>query len=202
MQAFGYTDISSIGRLKISPPQSGQAVSVLQKTGALFPPKVGPSNPKDVSTTIAMEVARAGGPGRFIRGTPVIDSRSMGRPALPKAGPTALEIKAMEATALEFTALSASVIPIGVAYWFGTDIVLEDNAVVLLDSDLKSLVIIAETLTVGQNVSISWARPPATWPAVPAKPPTPPDWEQATTVGSERGRDGSNGLPGGQGPHG
>ncbi|HKR11389.1 MAG TPA: hypothetical protein VJT15_04990 [Pyrinomonadaceae bacterium] len=98
--------------------------------------------------------------------------------------------------------VESNIVPIGVAYWFGTEIVLDNNSVVLLDTDVKSLVIIAETLTIGQNVTISWVRPPATSASVPAKPPTPPDWGQATSVGSERGRDGSNGIAGGQGPHG
>lgn len=97
---------------------------------------------------------------------------------------------------------ASNVVPIDVAYWFGSEIILDNDSVVLLDSDVKSLVIITPKLTVGQNVKISWVRPPATFPAVPTKPATPPDWSQATSVGSERGRDGSAGMTGGQGPHG
>lgn len=197
IQAFGYTNISAIGKLKISRPQAGQTVSVLQKTGALFPPKVGPSSPTEVFTGIATETARVGRFRDFAKGPPIIDSKILVRPTVVKGQSIAPDLMATAAANI-----AASVIPIGVAYWFGTEIVLEDNSVVLLDSDIKSLVIIAETLTVGQNVSISWARPPATWPTVPTKPPTPPDRGQATSVGSERGWDGSPGLAGGQGPHG
>jgi lysophospholipase L1-like esterase len=192
IQAFGYTDISAIGRLKISRPQAGQSVSLLQKTGVLFPPKTRPIETTEVFSGTAVQTARPGVFQGLTRGVPFTNAQNLVMPTDPK----------LASPVFTATTAAAHVIPIGVAYWFGTEIVLEDNSVILLDSDVKSLVIIAETLTVGQNVSISWVRPPATSAAVPTKPATPPDWEQATSVGSERGRDGSNGIAGGQGPHG
>jgi lysophospholipase L1-like esterase len=190
LQALGHTDISAIGKLRISAPQVGQSVSVLQKTGVLLPKKVGPLTATEVLSGLATATLRVGGSTRITPGALATATENLVIP-VASVGASASQLKT-----------SSNVIPIGVAYWFGTDIVLDDNSVVLLDSDVKSLVIIAETLTVGQNVSISWVRPPTTSAAVPSKPPTPPDWGQATSVGSERGRDGNAGTAGGQGPHG
>jgi lysophospholipase L1-like esterase len=73
---------------------------------------------------------------------------------------------------------------------------------VVLASDVKSLVIIAETLTIGQRVTISWDRPSKPASTVPSKPGPPPGYDQATGPGSARGRDGYAGYVGGPGESG
>jgi lysophospholipase L1-like esterase len=186
LQAFGHTDLSKMGKLTIGAPQAGQSVSILQKTGVLLPKNKGPLvvDPK-IITGVATRSLKPGVFTSLAGSALVTDSQNLSISVVAKG-----------------EAKTSNVVPIGTAYWFATEIELEDNTVVLLDSDLKSLVIIAETLKVGQNVSISWVRPPLTSASVPQKPSTPPDWSQATSVGSERGRDGSAGMAGGQGSHG
>jgi len=189
LQALGHTDLSTMGQLRIGAPQLGQNVSVLQKSGALLPRRIGPL-PIELSSNLVSATMKTSVLKRSTQGAPIIEQPDLVNPADSTAVP-ASQLK-----------ISGNVVPIGVAYWFASEIILDDNSVVLLDSDVKSLVIITPKLTVGQNVTISWVRPPTTFSAVPTKPATPPDWSQATSVGSERGRDGSAGMAGSQGPHG
>ena len=85
------------------------------------------------------------------------------------------------------------VVPMSMAYWFGTEIILEDDTTVVIASDVKALVIITPKFTIGQRVTISWERPPLTPDNTPPKPRTPDGYPQADGVGSERGRDGALG---------
>ncbi len=183
IQGFGHTDISAMGNLTIGTSLK-QAVTVIQKPGVLFPANrpVFQTRQQMISG-IAMRSTKAGIFEAVKGGAMITDSQ-------PLPVPNGSLLK------------TASTIPINVAYWFGTNIILEDDTTVILSTDVKSLVIIAYTLTVGKNVTITWERPPSISAAVPQKPGTPGDWAQATSVGSERGIDGTPGMAGGQGPHG
>ena len=184
LQAFGYFDISTLGKLTLG--IQGQPTTLLQKSGALFPttkPHPFEDKMEMLSGTVRMN-AKLGKVETISGAAWVTASKNL---PVPSGGKMATK----------------SLIPINVAYWFGTNIVLPDDTKVVIDASVKSLFIIANTLTIGQRVSISWAEPPATWADVPRKPGTPEDWNtiQADGLSSERGKDGSTGLVGGQGPN-
>ncbi|HST23187.1 MAG TPA: hypothetical protein VLR90_18835, partial [Blastocatellia bacterium] len=177
LQSFGRTDLAALGQLRIG--SGGKPVTVLQKSGVLLPTRRGPF--KDATDLLFGVAMRSTNRGVFaaVSGVAVVTDSQQ-----PPVSP------------------NAKTVPLDLAYWYGTEIILEDDTTVVLASDIKSLVIIAQTLTIGKNVSISWDRPSAVSPSVPLKPGTPEDYPQADGVWSERGRDGFFGLPGGQGAHG
>lgn len=181
LQAFGYTDLATLGNLMLG-PQAGQNMVILQKSGVLFPTPQGPYQTKqEMLSSFATKSTKAGVFDNITGAVVVTDSKN----PLVQPGDGRREPR--------------SLIPINVAYWFGTQIVLQDDTTVVLASDVKSLVIIAETLTIGQRVTISWDRPSKPASAVPSKPAQPPGWDQATGAGSNRGRDGYSGYAGGPG---
>lgn len=179
LEAMGYSDLATLGNLDIG-LKGSQHVAILQKSGVLLPGPNAIFQPNPVALSGQARKCNPAGVFENITGTVLVtDSK---KPMLP--GNIRAEIN------------------LNVAYWFGTQINLQDNTTVVIDANVKSLVIIAETLIIGNNVTISWDRPSSPMPLVPSKPGTPPSWPQATSIGSERGRDGYPGTTGGQGTHG
>ncbi len=185
LQGFGYSDIATLGKLSVG-SQQGVSTTILQKSGVLFPTETGSIGDKlEMLSGVARRSTKNGAFENITGAVHVIASRNM--PVLQEGSRGATQ----------------NLIPINTAYWFATQIIIQDDTTLILDSSLKSLVIIAESLTIGKRVTISWDRPKETSsPSVPLKPATPPDWPQATSVASLRGRDGSSGMTGGQGTHG
>ncbi|MEH7308586.1 SGNH/GDSL hydrolase family protein [Neobacillus drentensis] len=104
-----------------------------------------------------------------------------------------------------YAASSASVtsqINIDTAYWVATEINLQDNTTVVLKQPQRYLILIAEKITVGQNVTFTWERPTKASPAKPWKPATPPQAPTSSTLAGINGTNGTYGVKGGRGPDG
>jgi lysophospholipase L1-like esterase len=176
LQSFGYTDLAALGELKVG--LNGKPVTVIQKSGVLYPK---PRLFQDASEQLSGIAMRSSTRGAF-------------------AGISGAALVAN--TEQPPSSANAKVVPLDVAYWYATEIILTDDTTVVLAANVKALVIIAQKLTIGKNVSISWEHLPATAALIPTKPGTPADYPQASSVGSERGLDGASGYVGAQGTSG
>lgn len=87
--------------------------------------------------------------------------------------------------------IKTSQINVDTAYWVATEINIQDNTTVVLKQPQHYLILIAEKITVGQNVTFTWERPSKSSPATPWKPATP---QQAATSTSLEGITGTNGT--------
>ncbi len=93
---------------------------------------------------------------------------------------------------------SLIVTPISTAYWAASWIDLADDTLVVLQQPVTSLVIIAEKITIGRNVTFTYERPlPVNVPGKPAKPPKPAQAPTATSIDKP-----APGTPGTPGTHG
>jgi hypothetical protein len=71
-------------------------------------------------------------------------------------------------------AASATSIPINTAYWVANTIALAADTTIVIQSDIRYLVIIANSIAIGTNVTLTYDEVPvANPPGVPAKPPAP-----------------------------
>ncbi|PGY09073.1 IPT/TIG domain-containing protein [Bacillus sp. AFS031507] len=93
-------------------------------------------------------------------------------------------------------------INIDTAYWVATEINIQDNTTVVLKQPQRYLILIAEKITVGQNVTFTWERPTKASPAKPWKPGTPPQAPTSSTLVGINGTNGTHGVKGGRGPDG
>ena len=184
LQAFGHTDLATLGKLTLG-PQPGQNLPILQKSGILLPAPQGPYQAKQ--EMLSGLATKKKDTGAFVNITgPAVVTASTNLLVQPGDGRGDLR----------------NLIPLNTAYWFGSTIFLQDDTTVVLASEVKSLVIIAETLVIGQRVTVSWDRPSKPASPVPPKPGQPPGWDQATGAGSNRGRDGYSGYAGATGEDG
>ncbi|PYP91835.1 MAG: hypothetical protein DMG65_05910 [Candidatus Angelobacter sp. Gp1-AA117] len=102
------------------------------------------------------------------------------------------------------TARALIISPINTAYWAASWIELADDTLVVLQQPVTSLVMIAEKITIGHNVTFTWERPlPVNVPGKPAKPPKPGRAPTATSIDKPpAGTPGTAGIPGdAQGTH-
>lgn len=86
-----------------------------------------------------------------------------------------------------------SILPWPWAYWGGTEIVIADDTLIILKQPVHYLVMIAEKITIGNNVTLSWEQPPIT-----IKEPEPAEKKLSTPNTSiymqgTGGKDGVNG---------
>lgn len=96
------------------------------------------------------------------------------------------------------SAASATSIPINTAYWVANTIALAADTTIVIQSDIRYLVIIANSITVGTNVTLTYDElPVANPPGVPAKPPAPSS-TPATPDSFSDGYVGYEGSPGTQ----
>lgn len=94
--------------------------------------------------------------------------------SLVRVGGIAKVLNSVQLTAHPTEWLTAESLPVNTAYWAASWIDLADGTVVVLQQPVMSLVIIANKITIGKNVTITWERPlPAYVAAKPAKPPKP-----------------------------
>ncbi|MBT2687376.1 SGNH/GDSL hydrolase family protein [Bacillus sp. ISL-47] len=91
---------------------------------------------------------------------------------------------------------STNTVPIDTAYWAAEEIDLEDNTLVILKYPQKHLIILAEKITVGKNVTFTWERPNIQKPAKPAKKSQVQGFQTSTTLGGITGKDGIAGIKG------
>ena len=127
-------------------------------------------------------------------------------PVLQPAGGQATILKAIPLPSKTVSAVSISSlttqINVDTAYWVATEINLQDNTTIVLKQPQHYLILIAEKITVGQNVTFTWERPSKFSPAKPMKPPTPPQAPTSTTLVGITGTNGTHGVKGGRGPDG
>ncbi|WP_026565012.1 SGNH/GDSL hydrolase family protein [Bacillus sp. UNC41MFS5] len=127
-------------------------------------------------------------------------------PVLQPVGGQATILKAVPLPSRTVTAASVpgitTQINVDTAYWVATEINLQDNTTVVLKQPQRYLILIAEKITVGQNVTFTWERPSKSSPAKLGKPGTPPQVSTSTTLVGITGTNGKHGDKGGRGPDG
>jgi lysophospholipase L1-like esterase len=96
--------------------------------------------------------------------------------------------------------MTAGTLPIYTAYWVGNSINLPNNTTIVIQPSVRYLVLIANTITVGSNVTLTYEDVPVmNPPAVPGKPSSVPG--KPSTPGSfSDGPTGSQGYTGTQPP--
>jgi len=98
--------------------------------------------------------------------------------------------------------VSRSTIPLNVSYWFANDIIFGNDTEIIISSNIEEIVILANNITFGNNVKITWERPSFSNLTIPTKPPTPPGYPVAPIVWSYPGRAGQAGKKGNKGANG
>lgn len=172
LASFGITDLSSLGTLSLSG-------NVVPSPGLLRP------QPTIAHGSTTFESAfRFGARGRGktaqlarIGGTAVVLVAEPFPRLPPRLGSAPRHARR--------AAPAGGTIPIDAAYWAATTITIADDTTVVLQYPNRYLVIIAETLNVGRNVTFTWQRPqpsPGSLPAKPATPHAPPAMPTATTI--------------------
>lgn len=160
LESVGITSISSLGTLNLSGnliPQAGvtRPDSNLITTQAYF------QSAYKVTNTVSAPVLQPfGGQGSILKSVP-FPSKTVSFASAPSI---------------------ASQINIDTAYWVATEINLQDNTTVVLKQPQQYLILIAEKITVGKNVTFTWERPSKSIPSKPWKPGTPPQAPTSTTL--------------------
>jgi hypothetical protein len=91
-------------------------------------------------------------------------------------------------------------IPLYTAYWVGNSIDFPDNTTIVIQPNVRFLVIIANSITVGSNVTLTYEDVPVmNPPAIPGKPSAVPA-KPATPGSFSDGTPGTQGYPGTQPP--
>ncbi len=175
--AAGIADLSSLGKMALSG-------NLLPRTGLAKPsPNVISAQTHAFQSAYKMDpgtrtLVRAGGTGNEVTAARL--SPSQGAQPQPRG------VREMMVT------------PITTAYWAASWIDLADDTLIVLQQPVTSLVIIAEKITIGQNVTFTYERPlPGNIPGKPAKPPKPAAAPTATTIDKP-----AAGTPGVAGTHG
>jgi hypothetical protein len=100
------------------------------------------------------------------------------------------------AGSLEKTSTALAIIPIYTAYWVANSINLPSNTTIVLQPNVRYLVLIANSITVASNVTLTYEDiPPINPPAIPGKPSTRPG-QPSTPDPFHEGTAGSQGYAG------
>ena len=97
---------------------------------------------------------------------------------------------------------SLSVLPINVAYWAADWIEVADDTQIVLMQPNRWLVIIANSISIGNNVNIGWEMADKPRPGKPGKPRTSDTPQQSIYMGGTQGLNGTEGAAGGPAPDG
>jgi hypothetical protein len=189
LQGLGFAELGALGNLSLSKPNVPK-LTVLQKSGVLLPSNAGTFEPAPGSLVGIARRAEGNGFAN-VQGQVWVTANRANSGANTAGGPIL--------TSGNASGKLAPTIPLDQAYWFAKEIILGDGTTVVLAAGVKSLVILAEKLTIGKNVTFTWERPVATPPPVPQKPATPGGYQQAVTTAAETGR---QGVDGSRGPNG
>ncbi|MCM3140877.1 IPT/TIG domain-containing protein [Brevibacillus sp. MER 51] len=179
LESFGVTSLTSLGSLKIRG-------TVVPQSGLTKPSPTLVSGNTMIQSAYQIDTAKS---------TPTLRMLS-GKAELLQAIPFP---KKMTATLAVPSPASALNISVDTAYWAASEIYIEDGTNVILKYPQRYLIIIAEKLTVGQNVTFTWERPYRYVPAKRQKPLTPPDAPMSSTLSGIPGTPGTSGLPGDRG---
>ena len=165
LQAFGIDSLTSLGPLSLSG-------DVVPQTGLLRP------RPDLVAGTVAIQAARraalVNNQRQFV--PLVVNANLLKAEPFPKASANKIDI------------------PLDTAYIAAASLDLADNTHLILKFPNRHLVILAEDLKVGQNVTVTYERQPATPPTKPGKPGKP--GTPAVPNPFSKGNHGANGTAG------
>jgi hypothetical protein len=179
LEAKGVPPLSSLGTLLISG-------SIVPQSGVTMPGAEIISGGTMVQSATRIVSSQ--------KGTPKTETFS-GKADILKAIPFTSKDKAF----LSLPSLtSGSEISIDTAYWVASEVRLARGTNIVLKYPHRYLIILAEKLTVEDEVSFSWERPfrsipPQFWPPTP---PTPADAPMSTTLVGIPGTHGTPGWPG------
>jgi hypothetical protein len=145
-------------------------------------PLIGAARDVRVPDASSVALERVGGTAHFLKARPF--------PIRPPRAPTGVAGPLLLAT--------APVFPVDVAYWAASEIVIEDDTMVVLEYPNRWLVIITPKLTIGNNVTFTWEQPAH----APLDVPDPPGDRRAAGRSGLHGDDGATGRPGATGQSG
>ncbi|WP_029192901.1 IPT/TIG domain-containing protein [Paenibacillus harenae] len=91
---------------------------------------------------------------------------------------------------------AAGTIELDTAYWVAEEIHLESNTTVVLKNPQKYLILLAEKITVGTNVTFTWERPDIRKPQKRAQLSPPPERSISNSLSGVAGIDGIAGVKG------
>lgn len=153
LQRVGITDLSTLGKLSIP---SG---NVTPRPGVLMPPSQSPV----LDGIIGQKTTFHSAPRMIMESTGAIRSEKMGGithflKALNFLSPAASRMQQpRDRTAICANPLTPTdLLEIPVAYWAATEIVIPDNTKILLLQPNNWLMMIADKITIGNNVEITW----------------------------------------------
>lgn len=87
-------------------------------------------------------------------------------------------------------------IDLNAAYWVAEEIILPDNTIVVLKNPHSRLILIADRITVGQNVTFTYERTPVQPVSRPPYPGDAPGWSTQSEGTGDRGQQGPDGSRG------
>lgn len=193
MESMGVTDLSVLGKLALS--------GVVTPTPGLLIPRTDGIVAREAIFSGAMRIKTGDGSGprvleRIGGVTDILKAKAFPRPPRPSPRPR---------LSPRPSAFSLPVLPVTVAYWVADWVEIADNTQVILMQPNRWLVIIANRITLGSNVSIGWDMVSKARPKKPGKPPTPATPNQSIYMAGAngtRGTDGTDGSPAQDGDHG
>ena len=182
LDAMGVTYLSSLGNLTISGV-------VTPTTGLLTPRRDGiVARQATFSSVVRIKPGRGTGPRILekIGGvTDILKAKAFPLPAsrLPSPRPPFHDLT-----------YSLSFLPINVAYWAADWIEIADDTQVVLKQPHRWLVVIANRISFGNNVSIGWEMVDKPRPLKPGKPATPVTPPQSIYMAGTNGLNGTDGT--------
>ncbi|MGM0880101.1 MAG: IPT/TIG domain-containing protein [Bacillota bacterium] len=204
LESLGITNLSGLGKLNIQGsvvPQPG-----VTKPGANL---YGAETLFQSAFTVqpqaqdSIKLVPVGGKAVLLNAIP-LPQKSVASPTIPKV-PAIPKIPAIPRPYPSFpyrniatggATTSAATLQIDTAYWVAQEINLESNTTVVLKNPQKYLILIAEKISVGTNVTFTWERPDIRKPVKRAKLSDPPARSISNTLSGVTGIDGIAGVKG------
>jgi lysophospholipase L1-like esterase len=191
LEAMGVTDLSSLGKLPISG-------IVTPSCGLLVPRADGIISRQTTFSSVVRIKPGQGARARFLEKiggvTDILKAN-----AFPQAmSPTPRQPRPTQPIPL----FALSTLPINVAYWAADWVEVAPDTQIILMQPNRWLVIIANRISFGANVSIGWEMVEKVRPGKPVKPRTPDPPPQSIYMAGTVGRNGTGGARGGPAPNG
>lgn len=198
LDAMGVTDLSSLGKLKISGIVTPTPGLLVPRTDGLV------SRQTTFGSVLRFKPGQVAGPRLLekIGGTTnILKARSF-----PQLRPTGRGTGPVQVYSHSHSPHSyshfPSILPIDVAYWSADWIVIADDTLVVLKRPNRFLMIIANRISFGNNVSIGWEMVDKPRPKKPPRPRTPVTPSQSIYMRGTSGTNGTEGIAGGPAPNG
>jgi hypothetical protein len=201
LEAMDVTDLSNLGKLFLNgavvpqpgllTPPSRPSISIVEGPTVFqsaFRRKPG-SKPvervKDGRHILTQEMERIGGQAYLLKAKPFRQRRFL---PIPGTGSRIF--------------LSSTIMPLSVAYWAATEIDIADNTTIIFQKPNRWLVIIAEKITVGHNVTLTWEQEEKEIPTKPKKARRGSNAKTPDGLWGVTGGNGKDGTHGGRSPDG